>query len=157
MTNLTANKPRKFHGPSGPILTWPMPANTQLFHGAALMREAASGNVNNCTPTASGQFVGFADSPVDNRTGSEYGGAAQAAYMPVVMKGCVWLTVANGSNWAVTDTNATVYASDGDTFTTSAGTNNIVVGKVVFIPPSVIGAASGEILVAFEAAPLRSI
>ena len=157
MTDLTSAKPRLFHGPVGPIVNYPMPANTQLFHGAALMRAAAAATVANCTPTASGQFLGFGETTVDNRTGGEFGGAAAAVDMPVRMEGFAWLTVANSSNWAVTDTNATVYASDGDTFTTAAGTNNIVVGKVVHIPTAAVGAPSGVVLVFFQASPLRSI
>jgi hypothetical protein len=157
MANLTENKPRKFHGAPGPRIAYPMNANSELFAGAALMKDASTGAAANCVPTASGQFLGFAHEGKNNLTGSPFGGTAGSTTVVVETKGKAWLTVANGSNWARTDSGVTVYASDGDTFTTAAGTNNIPIGKVHLVPEAAIGAASAEILVAFEATADRSI
>lgn len=157
MADLTLNTPRKFQGAGGPIVEYPMAGNLRVFAGAALMGAAADGSATNCTPTASGEFLGFAAEEVDNRTGSVYGGTAGSTTVPIQMSGLVWLTVAHTGTYVRTDSGATVYASDGNTFTLSAGTNNIVVGKVVLVPEAVIGAASGEVLVYFEATALRSI
>lgn len=157
MTDLTRAAPRTYHGPLGPIVNWPLPANTQLFEGAALMRQAAGGYVINCVPTASGIFLGFGMTDQDNRTGAPGGGANASVEMPVVMRGLAWLTVAHTSTWGLANANDTVYASDSNSFTLSAGTNNIVIGKVVIVPAAAVGAASAVVLVAFEATQLRSI
>lgn len=157
MTDLTANKPRKFQGEPHEKVAYPVGANLLVYAGAALQVSASDGTAVVCTPTASGKLLGFAWEQKDNRTGSPYGGTAGSTTVEIVHRGLVWLTVANGSNWARTDVGATIYCSDGDTFTTAAGTNNIVVGKVVVVPEAAIGAASGEVLVYFEATALRSI
>lgn len=156
MADLSANSPRQFHGSPSPIASFAVDANLQVFAGSALLKKA-DGTAILCTPTASGQFLGFALQQVDNRTTGPYGGAAGDAFVDIAMAGLAWLTVANGSNWARSDSAVTVYASDSDTFTTAAGTNNIVVGKVVHVPEAAIGAASAVVLVKFEAAAIRSI
>jgi len=157
MADLTANKPRQFQGTPGRKVALPVDANLRVFAGAALMKSASNGCAALATPTASGQFYGFATEEKDNRTGSPFGGTAGSTTVEVETEGLAWLTVANGSNWARGDSGSTIYASDSDTFTTSAGTNNIVIGKVVLVPEAVIGAASGVVLVAFEASAIRSI
>lgn len=156
MTTLSANKGREFQGPIGLKASQPVGANVKVFEGAALLKDS-DGTAILATPTASGQFLGFAVEYKDNLTGSMYGGTDGSTTVEVAMEGNVWLTVANGSNWARADTNVTIYASDDDTFTTSAGTNNIVIGKTVLIPEAAIGAASALVLVHFEASALRSI
>lgn len=157
MADLTMNKPRQFQGTPGPKVTIPVDANLRVFAGAALMKSASNGCAALATPTASGQFYGFATEEKDNRTGSPFGGTAGSTTVEVEMDGLVWLDVANGSNWARGDSGVTIYASDSDTFTTSAGTNNIVIGKVVLVPESVIGAATGKVLVLAQATAFRSI
>ncbi len=157
MTDLTADKPRAFLGPRGPSLGWPMAANLQLFMGAALMMNASTGLAANVTPTASAQFIGFAEAGVDNRTGSVYGGAAAAVDIPVTQSGRVLLSVAKGSAIALTDVGTTVYASDGDTFTTSAGTNNIPIGKILSVPAAAVGSNTADVWVAYEATAERSL
>lgn len=158
MTDLTENAVRDYQGPPGHEIEWPMAANTQLFAGAALMMAAATGYAANATPTASGVFLGFALGDKDNRTGSPYGGTAGSTTIKVRQKGRIRLTVARAaSTFVLTDVGTTVYASDGNTFTTSAGTNNIVVGKIAAVPAAAVGAASAELLVDFEATSLRSI
>jgi len=156
MSTLAANKGREFHGAPTAQVEYPMGNNLRIFEGAALLKDS-DGTAILATSTALGQFLGFAVGYKDNRTGSVYGGLDGSTTIPVVMEGNVWLTVAPGSNWARADSGVTIYASDDDTFTTSAGTNNIVIGKVVLVPEAVIGASSGLVLVHFEATALRSI
>jgi hypothetical protein len=159
MANLVRNTPRPMQGntPPGSIVALPVDANLEIFEGDALYHTVANGALAKVTPTASGKFAGFAVEYVDNRTGSPLGGTAGSTTCQVQRRGKAWLTVAHTGTWARTDVDATVYASDSDTFTLSAGTNNIPVGKVSLIPEAVIGAASGQVLVAFEATSERSL
>ena len=158
MTDLTASKIRTYHGAPDHEIEWPMAANTQLFGGAALMMAAATGYAANCTPTAAGVFLGFAWNERDNRTGSVLGGGNADARITTRQRGRVSLTVARASStFVLTDVGTTVYASDGDTFTTSAGTNNIPIGKIAAVPAAAVGAASAELVVDFEATSLRSL
>lgn len=160
MANLTQNTPRQFQGatPIGSIRALPASANTQYFEGAALMKDATTGALISCTPTASGKFAGICIEQKDNRTGSAYGGAVGGTTVNVQTEGLVWLNVTKAANFARGDED-TVYCSDDDTFTTSAGTNNIIVGKVVLVPEVAVGAgASGAlVLVKFESSSDRSI
>lgn len=159
MADMVRNTPRDFQGasPSGSIEAQAMPANLEVFDGSALMHNASTGALAKCTPTASGKFAGFAIEHVDNRTGSPLGGTLGSTTCQVQRRGKIWLTVASGSTWARTMVGDTVYAFDDDTFTLSAGTNNILIGKVAMVPESAVGAASARVLVAFEATPERSI
>lgn len=158
MADLTVMKPRPGFGAPEREVEWDMNANSQLFAGAALMLDASTGLAANVTPTASGVYIGLAKESKDNRTGSVYGGTARSTSIKVEAKGIAELTVARASStFVATDVGTTVYASDSDTFTTSAGTNNIPIGKIFFIPAATIGAASGTLLVAHEATALRSL
>lgn len=158
MADLTAAAPRKGFGAPVNEVEWDMNANSQLFAGSALMLDASTGLAANATPTASGVFLGFAKESKDNRTGSPYGGLARSTSIKVEAKGIAHLTVARASStFVATDVGTTVYASDGNTFTTSAGTNNILIGKIYSVPAAAVGAASAELLVAFEATALRSL
>lgn len=155
MTDLTSNSPRTFQGAPLEQFEYPVAANTQLFAGSALMVNG-SGFAANCTPTASGRFLGFAVGERDNRTGSVYGGTNGSSTVNVALRGLVRLTVTRSSStWGQADIGATCYASDGNVFTDSAGTNNIIVGKIVHIES--LGSASSEIVVYFESTLLRSI
>ena len=156
MADLTANKPRTFQGEPGTKFAFPMPANSQLFAGALLMVSAA-GYAANCTPTASGRFLGVAHEAKDNRTGSVYGGTDNSTTIEVVMRGILVLKshARSTSTWGQADIGATMYALDGDTPTEAAGTNNIVIGKILAL--SALGAATADVYVAFESTMLRSI
>jgi hypothetical protein len=158
MTDLIANKPRKFQGEPASQMQYPMLTNTQLFAGAAVMLDAA-GLLVVAAALATQKFAGFMRQYADNRTGSPSGGASGAALGEVETRGKVWLTVTNSGNWARTDVGTTIYATDSDTFTTSAGTNNIIVGKVAMVPEALVAAGTtvGEVLIVFEAIPERSI
>lgn len=157
MANLTANKPRKFAGDLRTTVAYDCSANLEYFVGAALLRDGTTYLPVAVTPTASGHFLGFAEEYKDNRTGSPFGGTAASTTVQIAMRGHVYLTVDSGGTWARSNTGATVYASDNDTFTLSAGTNNILIGKVVYVPTATVGAASGEVLVYFESTAHRSI
>lgn len=156
MADLVQNSGREFHGasPPGSLVNHLVDADTLIFQGSALMHSASNGTMVNCTPTAGGKFAGFAVEMTDNRVGSLAGGAVGDASVQVQDKGKVWLTVAKAGTFARGDID-TVYASDGDTFTTAAGTNNIDIGRVVRVSEEAIGAASGRVLVAFEADAVR--
>lgn len=156
MTDLVANKPRKFQGPPMRVIAQPCSAN-QIFAGAALIAHSGTGYPINAVPTASGKFLGFAKEWKDNRAGSPYGGVDGSTNVEIEAEGLVWLTVAHTSTYAKSDLGATVYASDSDTFTLSAGTNNILIGKIALVPENVLTLASGEILVHFQATAERSL
>jgi len=156
MADLTQSKPRKYQGPSRGKIRYPAAANLRVFAGAALI-EGGSGTAVNAV-AGGGGFLGFATETVDNRTGSVLGGTANSTTVECEAAGLVWLTVGKATDWAATDIGATVYASDGDTFTLTVGTN-IPIGQVAMIlwPSSFTGVTSLEVLVAFEAAALRSL
>ena len=158
MANLIRNTRRTFFGPQfpGSLRALPASANTQYFEGAAVMKDASTGALISCTPTASGKFAGFVKEQKDNRTGSVYGGTVGSTTVEVLTEGVVDLTGAKAGTFA-RGAEDTVYCSDDDTFTTSAGTNNIVVGKIVSVPEAAIGAASAVVRVKFEASANRSI
>jgi hypothetical protein len=158
VTNLIENTPRTFQGDRlpGSVRALPASANTKYFQGAALMKDASTGALISCTPTASGKFAGFAEMDRDNSTGSIHGGTVGSTTVDVCTEGLVWLTVAKAANFARGDED-TVYASDDNTFTVAAGSNNIVVGKIVLVPEAAIGAASGMVLVKFQSSSDRSI
>lgn len=157
MADLTTNAPRTFQGDPDVKIAFPMGANSQLFAGALLM--VSSGYAANCTPTASGLFLGVAVEAKDNRTGSPYGGTANSTTIEVAAKGILVLknqVKSAAGTWAAADIGATFYAQDGGTLLTdAAGTNNIVVGKILSI--SVLGGTTADVLVAFESSMLRSI
>ena len=104
-----------------------------------------------------GGFLGFCKEQKDNSTGSINGGTAGSTTIEIEAAGLVWLPVAS-AGFDRTSIDATVYASDTDTFTVTVGTN-IPIGKIVLVPDAAITGASGTfmVLVAFEAACMRSI
>lgn len=156
MANLTRNKVREFHGDLSHKVTLPLASNTRQFAGAAVMPDA-NGYVSSVTPTASGKFYGITTEEKDNRTGSVYGGTDGSTTIEVLMRGTLMLRgqARSASTWGLADIGATFYASDNDTFTDSAGTNNIAVGKILAI--SLFGGSTADVLVAFEASGARSI
>ena len=158
MANLVQNTGRDFHGaaPPGSLVNHLVDADLLLFQGAAVMHSASNGAMINCVPSVAGKFAGFTVEMTDNRVGSLAGGTVGDASVQVQQRGMVWLTVAKAGTWARGDID-TIYASDGDTFTTSAGTNNIDIGRVVRVSEEAIGATSGRVLVCFEADAVRSL
>lgn len=158
MAQLTGNKVRQYHGDLSHKITLPMPADTRLFAGAAVMPDGTNGLIQNVTATASGKFYGFTLEEKDNRTGSPYGGTAGSTTIEVLTKGVLMLrgqVHSGGTNWVAADVGATFYASDGDTFTDSAGTNNIAIGKILAVMTP--GGTTSDVLISFEASGHRSI
>lgn len=156
MVDLTQNTPRAGLGAPKWEIEWPMAANSQLFAGAALMQDA-NGLAANVAPSATAVFLGFAKEGKDNRTGSAYGGLASSTTLKVEQEGRLYLVVASATTWALQDVGKTVYASDGNTYTMSAGTNNVPIGKVGYVPTAAVGLASGEVLVDYAASSLRDL
>jgi len=119
MSQLSANKPRVYGFLSGPgaINNLPIKASTEIWLGsvvgmtAGYARQLVSGDV----------FGGFADQHINNDIATD-----GAKTVPVKQSGLIELTI---TGVAVTDIDAPVYASDGDTFTLTAGANTYI-GKV---------------------------
>jgi len=158
MPNLIENSPRTFQGaaPAGSIRALPAAANSRYWQGAAVMKDASTGALISCIPTASGKFAGFVEEEKDNRTGSPAGGTLGGTQVNVQTEGLVYLTVAKAATFARGDED-TVYATDDDTFTVAVGTNNIIIGRIVFVPEAAIGQASARVLVKFQSSSDRSI
>lgn len=158
MTNLTESTPRKFLGPPGRRIAWAAKANKNYFPGAALMKDASDGSAISCTPTANGEFLGFCVEAKNNLTGSVYGGTLASTEVIIEQNGSVELSVTRASgNWARTDSGTIVYASDDNTFTTDAGTNNIPIGRVHMVLDAAVGNSGAQtVQVAFGAVALRS-
>lgn len=117
MSNLTANAQRIYEGPIyGNSL--PVKASTEIFLSAAVgltagyARHLASGDT----------FAGFADQHINNTVATD-----GLLRVPTVYRGNVQLTV---TGVAVTDVGSDVYASDGNTFTLTAGAN-VIIGKII--------------------------
>lgn len=142
MTNLTENTPRTFRG-SRTLAT--ITASAALYIGSAV-EENGSGKLQNATGAGT-TFQGFT---------LEQSSAADDL-LQVADSGEVLLSVAKATDWALTDLGATVYLSDGNTFTLTS-TSNQAIGKVVEIVGAVgSGVASCLVWVKFEAVARRSI
>lgn len=114
MATLAADTPRAYQ--LGDIEEYPVIASDIIYEGAAV-GENASGYSR---PLVAGDvFQGFAEAKVDNSSGS-----AGDLNVRVKSRGRVVLTVV-GSTVASNDRVA-VYASDDNTFTTTASTNSLI-------------------------------
>lgn len=143
MANLAKDIVRIYEGGGDPA--WndlPVAAATQLYQGAAIGMASGAGVAKNLAGTDVA-FCGFAERGADNS-----GGAASAIDVHVRSSGIVKLAVTGVT--ATTAPGTPVYASDGDTFTTTA-LNNVAIGRV----HRVLGA--GSAMIAFESSSLRSI
>lgn len=137
---LSADVQRKLVYSALDVVEAPMAASTTLYKGS--YAESASGYIRACTQSSSNVFAGILLKGVANA------GSAGAANCRIVTKGIIQAAAVSGA--AVTDINATVYASADDTLTLTS-TNNIAVGKVQrFV-------SSGVVDVRFEAGSARSI
>lgn len=118
MTTLAADKARAYE--LGSVQEYPVIASDIIYEGAAV-GENASGYAR---PLQAGDpFLGFAESRVDNATGS-----AGDKRVRVRMRGQVVLPV-TGATAVTANDRPLVYASDDDTFTLTASTNSII-GRV---------------------------
>lgn len=140
MTTLARDKPRTYGAVSKIPGAIPSIASDITYEGAAVGESSATGTGR---PLVAGDaFRGFAFRQCDNSAG-----AASDKKIDLVVKGLVDLPI---TSVAITDTDATVYASDDDTFTLSS-TGNTAIGKVAEI------VATGTARVAFEAASYQSL
>lgn len=117
MVTLATDKPRAFeHADFNEI---PVVATDIIYEGAAVGLDGSG----NARPLVAGdQFVGFAESKVDNSAG-----AAGDKNVRVRERGKIELSVTGVT--AATDVGDSVYASDDDTFTLTPSTNSRI-GKV---------------------------
>lgn len=130
MTTLAADSPRTYE--LGTVNEIPVVANDIIYEGSAV--GLSSGYARPLV--ASDTFVGFCEQTVDNT-----GGAAGAKNVRVIASGLIQLAVTGVA--AVTDVGAAVYASDDNTFTTTASTNTYIGAVRRFI-------SSGVALVEFD-------
>lgn len=147
MATLSNDKPRKFH--TGIYRDLEMIASDIIYEGS-LVGLNGSGYAR---PLQAGdQPIGFATKQADNSSGS-----AGDVKVRCQISGAIELTI---SGVAITDIGSAVYASDDDTFTTTAGSNSYI-GRIVARPESdtaliefnfLDGVASGEIQTADIAA-----
>ena len=138
MTTLAVNKARPFE--LAEIQEVPVIASDIIYEGAAV-GDNASGLAR---PLVAGDpFLGFAERQADNSAG-----AASAINVRVRTRGFVVIPVTGASSTA--DVSETVYASDDDTFTLTAGSNTAI-GKVAR------WVTSTTCVVYFEALPVRSL
>jgi len=141
MTTRSTNIGRVFEAGQSPVLNdYPVIAADIIYEGSAIGESASLGYVR---PHVSGDvFCGFAMGKADNSSG-----AAGDVNVRAIQQGVVKLTVTGG---AVATLNALVYASDDDTFTTTAGAHTAI-GKIVrHVSGSVV-------MVAFQAEALQSV
>lgn len=137
MTTLATDKPRIFQ--MSEYADIPAVASDIIYEGAAVGDSSGTAR-----PLVAGDaFLGFADRIADNSAG-----AAGAINVRCRQKGKIQLAVAGVAS--TDDIGATVYASDDDAFTLTAGANTAI-GKVDSWLTSTI------CIVYFEAAQLRSI
>jgi len=141
MATLSADNPRVFEtGHDNHINELPVIASDIIYLGAAV-GENSSGYFR---PLSGGDnFEGFAIAQVDNSSGS-----AGDKNVKVYQRGVVTLSVTGVT--AVTDEGSTVYASDDDTFTTTASGASAI-GKIIrFV-------SGTTVQVLFESTSVRSI
>ncbi len=114
MATLTENERRKFE--LGDLEDYPVIASDIIYEGAAV-GENASGYARPLE--AADPFLGFADAKADNASG-----AAGDINVSCRQRGKVQLSV---SGLAITaNDRVAIYASDDDTFTTTAGSNTLI-------------------------------
>lgn len=143
MAQLTADKSRRYESNLDPLFNdLPVKASTTIYEGSAVGAHNADAKRARQL-VANDQFLGFADALANNAAG-----AADAIKVRLRSRGLIQLVVEGVTGNA--DLGATVYASDGDTFTLTS-TGNSPVGK---IHRHVSGTT---VIVFFEAAAARSI
>ena len=123
MANLTTPSPRQF-AVNPDFMDYPI-GTSKIYEGSAVSdagSPSAGTNVAN-TLVAGENFLGFADQTVDNTSG------ASGVTISVATKGYVQLVVTGVTSASL---GATVYASDGNTFTLTS-TSNSKIGKVAKI------------------------
>ncbi len=162
MATLTANTPRVYSEDTPTDwYDYPVKANTRLFQGEAISKDAATGYAKSL---GTGEdFLGFCEHEANNLTSPGSGAAFSGATIGdgtggnitvnVRKRGSVILSVAAGGVLAGSqaDIDLTVYATDGNTFTGSSGGSAVAIGKI----KDWLGGT--DYLVEFESAVSRSI
>lgn len=123
MANLTAVANRIFE--TSMLNDLPVKDNVVIYQGSAVSVVAATGYAQQIASAASAtdNFAGFANATADNTvTGHTAGGIN----VNVVTEGLIQLAVTGAT---IASVGASVYASDGNTFTTTS-TNNVLIGTV---------------------------
>lgn len=151
MTNLTRNKPRRTRGPLKlQTMAAPTSAATTLYVGAAVQENA--GQLENGTGAGT-TFAGILTEQVTGNGAIDDNNRAQ-----FIAEGEVMLNVdATGAGTiARGDVGATVYLTDGDTFTLDS-TGAQAIGKVTEVPAGAHGQSAADIWVFIQGVQLRSI
>lgn len=115
------------------IAAYPVKGSTKIYRGSAI--GLASGYARPLV--AADTFLGFAEETADNSAGAD--GALTVA---TKVKGVAQLAVGSA---AITDTGASIYASDGATFTKTSASNSLIGTAKSFV-------SSGVLMVAFKGA-----
>lgn len=141
MANLATTTPRTYQALPTAYVDYAMAASTTIYEGSALSDTGSATTATNVAETlvAGENFMGFANTTVT--TGSAVG------TVNAVAEGVIQLVV---SGVTAASLGVTVYASDGNTFTTTS-TSNSSIGKVVKI------VSGTTVLVKFQATGYRSI
>lgn len=146
MANLTSNLGREYQGPVTKS-RYEVGANLEVFSGQAMC--AGTNGIVNAVGSLNIDFIGFAMEHVNNLTNVEpHGGAARAAKADIAIAGFLYLSIANGAAITFDDVGLPVYASDGNTFSLTQGTNEPLVGVVMNVDLA-LGANTGDCLVKF--------
>ena len=148
MTNLTADKPRRYFGERR-VTSQPMAATDTHYNGAAV-QEDGSGYVTNLTGAGT-TFLGFAIERGDNAAGGN-----DDVRIQVAEEGVVELPVAIAAGAALTHIHDAVYATDSDVFTI-VSTSAQQIGVIVEIPKASVGDTSALCKVFFQGIGRRSI
>lgn len=150
MTNLIDDMPRlRKEIPAPLVVSHPCAASATVYAGAAV-EEQGDGGVANLLGTGT-TFVGIAMHKCVNS-----GAIAGAPRVEVLVDGIVQLPVAVSGNVARTTLGATVYATDGNAFTTTS-TSAQAIGKVVEVPEDQVGLATGYLWVRVTGIPARHL
>lgn len=146
MSTLAKDKPRVYsntgaHPDQNEV---PIIATDIVYAGAAVGESSTSGTGR---PLVGGDtFMGFCTEKCDNASG-----AANDKQIKILSSGYVELVVTGVDN--INDYDATVYASDDDTFTLTSTTAYSAIGKVA----RVISTSANKALVYFEGSVRKSI
>lgn len=148
MANLTDNLIPPYRG-TLELAALPVTASATIYAGSAV-EEGADGGVQNGTGAGT-TFVGIA-----MQKGVSNGAIGTGPNIEVAIRGQFLLPVTISGNVARTSVGATVYLTDGATFTTASASAQAI-GKIVEVPETSVGLAAGPVWVQIEGVPVRSI
>jgi hypothetical protein len=148
MTNLTDNLPRSTRG-NLEIIALIVAASTTVYAGAAVQEHTDGGAIN-----GTGAGTTFAGIAREKGVGGATIGSNPR--IEVIGRGQVRLPVVVAGNVLRTNVGATVYITDGNLFTLDS-TGAQAIGKVVEVPESEVGKATGDLWVLVEGVQFRSL